>query len=150
VIVGVLGLAGVVLTLLYGGSPRTHQPKAGGTAQPTQQLQQVGQTPSASSAPPHLGLTITEYADWRGGIQVYADNSGSASSVAAIPFNQGVNVSCLAPNDSGMTSINGFYLIASGPWKGTYASANEFTNGGPREGAGDPNIDGRVPNCPAS
>jgi hypothetical protein len=49
-----------------------------------------------------------------------------------------------------MGSINGFYLIDSGPWKGTYASVNEFTNGGPREGAGDPNTDGRVPSCPAA
>lgn len=148
VIVGVLGLVGVVLTLLFSGNPRTQEPRAGGTGQPTQL---ATQSSSASSASQHLSRTITEYADWRGGVQVYANDSGGATIVAPIPFNQGVQVSCLAPNNSAMSSINdGFYLIASGPWKGTYASANEFTNGGPREDASDPNIDHRVPHCPAS
>ena len=96
----------------------------------------------------HSGDAVTEYADWSGGVQVYADNRGTASDLDAIPFNQLVKVSCVARNDSGIKSINAFYLIASGLWKGTYASANEFTNGGRRETASDPSIDSRVWSCP--
>lgn len=62
------------------------------------------------------------------------------SDVPPIPFNQRVEVSCEAPNDSGMTSINAFYKIGSGPWKGIYGSANKFTNGGPQEDPADPEI----------
>ena len=94
--------------------------------------------------------TVTEYADWAYGVNVYTNNMAATSNVSVIPFNQQVEVSCVAPNYSGISSINAFYLIASGPWKGTYASANEFTNGGARESAADPDIDLRVRPCPAS
>lgn len=93
---------------------------------------------------------VTLYADWYKGVNVYADNQATTSNVRVIPFNQPVEVSCVAPNDSEITSINAFYLLTSGPWKGTYASANEFTNGGARESAADPAIDSRVKPCPAS
>jgi hypothetical protein len=95
------------------------------------------------------GGSTSEYADWRGGVRVYADDRGGASNAPPIRFDQRVEVSCAAPNDSGMASINKFYKIGSGLWKGTYASANEFTNGGPRGEASDPEIDRRVPGCPA-
>jgi hypothetical protein len=147
-VAGVLALVGVVFTVLNTGNPSSSQPPTpGGTAQPTQH---AGPTSSASVALQSHGGSTAEYADWRGGVQVYADNQGTASNMSPIPFDQRVEVSCAAPNDSAMTSINKFYKIGSGPWKGTYASANEFTNGGPRGGAGDPETDRRVPACPAS
>ena len=137
----------------YGGHPQ-----AQASTGVTDQAQSPGpisssspSTQSGSTGPlvPY-GAAITEYADWSGGVEVYADNRGTASDLDAIPFNQLVKVSCVARNDSGIRSINAFYLIASGPWKGTYASANEFTNGGRRETASDPSIDRRVRSCPAS
>jgi hypothetical protein len=105
---------------------------------------------TGTSASPGTARTVTEYADWANGVNVYANNQAATSNVRVIPFNQQVEVSCVAPNDSGIESINAFYLIVSGPWTGTYASANEFTNGGARESAADPAIDPRVRSCAAS
>lgn len=109
-------------------------------------------TPGPStSASGHVGATYTVYADWRLGVAVYADNKGTTSNAPDIPFNQAVQVACVAPNESGMTSINDFYrIVGPSTWAGTYASCNEFTNGGPRETASDPSIDPRVPHCATS
>lgn len=140
---------GVSLAIeLSGGRSQAQRPPEAGTPQSSSS----GSTGSAGSSGSarRSGARVTEYADWGGGVQVYADNRGTASDVDAIPFDQAIEVSCVTPNDSGIRSINAFYLIGSGPWKGTYASANEFTNGGPRETASDPSIDRRVPSCPAS
>jgi hypothetical protein len=146
-ITGLLGLVGVVLILVYGGNHGAQGSGGGSTVPPTRQ---AGQAPSRSARLRVSGRTVIEYTDWRGGVQVYADNAGGASGLPPIPFDHVVQVSCIARNLSGMASINGFYLVASGRWKGTYASANEFTNGGPRQVASDPNIDPRVPTCQLS
>jgi hypothetical protein len=151
IIAGIIGLLGVVLPLELAKSPESHGPGSGAGAHLTQPVQPGA---SGSSAPgPHTGRpgsAVLEYADWRPGVAVYASNSGSASDMSPIPFNQGVRIACVAPNNSGIASINKFYLISSGRWKGTYASANEFTNGGPRESASDASIDKRIHSCPAS
>jgi hypothetical protein len=105
-------------------------------------------TTTARAAPP--AVLVAEYSDWAYGIKVYANNHAASSNDRVIPFNQQVEVSCVASNDSGIASINAFYLIASGVWKGTYASANEFSNGGPPGSASDPDIDPRVHACPGS
>ena len=136
-ITGCLGLSGSVIGVLANRTPPAAAHGSSGASQP-------GKT--RTSSPPSDG-SVMEYADWRGGVQVYADNNGTASSLAAIPFNEGVEVKCYADNLSGISSINEFYLIDSGAWKGTYASANEFTNGGPRGEASDPNADHRVHPC---
>lgn len=96
------------------------------------------------------GATVAEYANWRPGVNIYANNRAATSNVRVIPFQQAVQVSCVAPNDSGIESINAFYLIVTEPWKGTYASANEFSNGGPVGSSTVPAIDPRVHVCPAS
>jgi hypothetical protein len=87
------------------------------------------------------------YGDWVPGIAVYANTAASSTDLPVIGFNQAVVVKCVAPNESGIQTINAFYLIDSGIWKGTYASANEFTNGGPKGDAADPNLDPAVPPC---
>jgi hypothetical protein len=128
-----------VAIALSGGTSQAQRPPEDGTSRS-----------SSSGSARGASAGVTEYADWGGGVQVYADNRGTASDLDAIPFDQAIEASCVAPNNSGIRSINAFYLIGSGPWKGTYASANEFTNGGPRETASDPSIDRRVPSCPSS
>jgi hypothetical protein len=105
---------------------------------------------NATGTPPPTAGVVTMYADWYLGVNVYADNEATTSNAPVIPFNQQVEVSCVAPNNSGILSINAFYLLASGPWKGTYASANEFTNGGARKSGDDPAIDASVKPCPGS
>jgi hypothetical protein len=105
---------------------------------------------TGTGSSPGTAAGVTVYGDWGPGVAVYADNRAAASNAPVIPFNQQVEVSCFAPNESGISSINAFYLLASGPWKGTYASANEFTNGGAHESAADPSIDSRVKPCPVS
>jgi hypothetical protein len=102
---------------------------------------------SAHSSPVLSAGTVIEYGDWRPGIVVYANTGAASTDLPVIPFNQGVVIVCVAPNESGITTINKFYLIGSGKWKGTYASANEFTNGGPKGDPADPNIDPAVPPC---
>jgi hypothetical protein len=140
-ITGCLGLAGTVITVLANQTSPTATHGSSGAGQ-------SGKTGTTPPTPPS-GSSVMEYADWRGGVQVYADNLGTASNLAAIPFNEGVQVACYSPNRSSMSSINKFYLIKSGPWKGAYASANEFTNGGPREDASDPALDPHVRPCPS-
>jgi hypothetical protein len=103
-----------------------------------------------SSGPAPSGKTITEYANWYLGVNIYTNNQAATSNAPLIPFKHAVQVSCYASNDSGIESINAFYLIASGPWKGTYASANEFSNGGSVGSSNVPAIDARVPACPTS
>jgi hypothetical protein len=110
-------------------------------------------TPSSSSGASNggvTGATFTVYGDWAPGVQVYANNQAAASNAPTIRLNQAVHVTCVAPNDSGIPSINAFYRIVSGPWSGTYASCNEFTNGGPLDSASDPAIDPRIPHCASS
>lgn len=137
-----------VAIALSGGSSQAQRPPEAGTSRSSSSGSAGFAGSSGSVRRARAG--VTEYADWGGGVQVYADNRGTASNLDAIPFDQAIEASCVAPNNSGIRSINAFYLIGSGPWKGTYASANEFTNGGPPETASDPSIDRRVPSCPAS
>lgn len=73
----------------------------------------------------------TEIADVRAGIVLYEDNLGKGSDLPNIPIGKAVSVVCVAPNFSGISSINSFYLISSAPWRGKFASANQFANGAP-------------------
>lgn len=72
-----------------------------------------------------------EIADVRAGIAVYSDNFGTGANRADIPIGRGVTVVCVASNYSDITSINSFYLVATPPWRGLFASANQFANGAP-------------------
>jgi hypothetical protein len=165
VIAGVSALAVVALThVLGGGSTPSADPPASGVTSSPPAPGKTGPSKAgpgksgtsrsgagAANGPAHHGAAmVMEYADLRAGVQVYASNTGEASNLPDIPFNQGVKVTCRAPNNSGIASINSFYLIGSGRWKGAYTSANEFTNGGPLGVASDPWLDPRIRACPSA
>jgi hypothetical protein len=70
--------------------------------------------------------------------------SAVTSGPVAIPFETHVMVKCWARNESGMGSINAFYLVETPPWAGEYAPANTFLNAD-TTGSLDPD----VPQCTA-
>ncbi|MGD0555418.1 MAG: hypothetical protein ABSA93_10615 [Streptosporangiaceae bacterium] len=96
-------------------------------------------TPAAAA-----GTLYTEVTDNHLGTDVFQDPEGDAvtSGPAAIPYGTRVGVKCWAPNESGMGSINAFYLLETPPWKGDFAPANTFLNA---DTAGS--IDPNVPEC---
>jgi hypothetical protein len=100
---------------------------------------------------PEASTTVVEYADNTLGSPVFADPKGTTVEGSdVIPYRTEVEVSCFAPNESGgMPSVNGFYLIASGPWKGDYVVADTMTNGGAIGDRTSPSRDKRVPPCNA-
>ena len=121
--------------------PASHQPPTPGAASPA---------PSSSSTPTR-GRIFTEIADNRNGIQVFGSPGGSSTNAPEIPFATRVKVACYAPNESGMTSINAFYLIKSpSPWQNVYAPADTFANGDPVGEPGSTDIDPAVPRCPGT
>jgi hypothetical protein len=81
------------------------------------------------------------------GTKVFSDPTGGAVThgPVSIPFGTQVLVKCWSPNESGMKSINVFYLVETSPWKGEYAPANTFLNAD-TSGARDPD----VPECGAT
>jgi hypothetical protein len=103
----------------------------------------VSSTPTSS---PH-GTVHKETTANRRGVPTFRDTSGSASSAGSIPYGTEVDVSCVAPNNSGMSSINAFYRIETGRWRRTYAPANTFANGDPLGTVGTHDIDPAVPPC---
>lgn len=94
------------------------------------------------------GGRYPETAGNRRGVQTFADTTGRTSGRGAIPYLTTVEVVCIAPNRSDMTSINAFYLISGGTWDRTYAPANTFLNGDPPGVAGTHHVDPAVPPCP--
>jgi CRP/FNR family transcriptional regulator, cyclic AMP receptor protein len=119
----------------------------------------LGSTSSDASAPPSTSASATasptgssgkfysEETDNHLGTDVFRDPMGDAviSGPISIPFGTYVRVKCWAPNESGMGSINAFYLIETSPWAGEYAPANTFLNAD-TSGSLDPH----VPECPAT
>jgi hypothetical protein len=102
-------------------------------------------TPPGSSATPS-GKLYAEETYNRRGTDVFSDPMGDAvtSGPGAIPFETHVMVKCWARNESGMGSINAFYLVETSPWAGEYAPANTFLNAD-TTGSLDPD----VPQCTA-
>lgn len=88
----------------------------------------------------------TEVADNRLGTDVFTDPEGEVPTraPAQIPFGETVEVACWAPNESGMGSINAFYLVKTAPWIGEWAPANTFLNA---NASGASEIDPDVPKC---
>jgi hypothetical protein len=97
--------------------------------------------PSTTADP---GKLYKEKTDNHLGTDVFRDPMGDAvaDGPVSIPFGTQVVVRCWAPNESGMGSINAFYLVETSPWKGEYAPANTFLNAD-TTGALDPD----VPQC---
>lgn len=94
---------------------------------------------------------VVEYADNRNGSPVFAGPEGATVEEGSevIPYGTKVEASCFAENKSGMASVNGFYLIATGEWKGDYVVANTMTNGGAIGDRTSPGRDPRVKTCEA-
>ncbi len=101
------------------------------------------------------GRLYVETADNHRGTDLFSSPKGGAvpnGVPGEIQYGTEVLVKCFAPNESGMSSINDFYLIMGGVngrlkgIRGTYAPANTFANGGPM-GNNPYTIDQRVPQC---
>jgi hypothetical protein len=151
----VAGTAGVVAGVVadqFSGPARANPPVVGrpldATGVPTESASSQA-TSASTPKPSRTGVRLhTEVADHVGGIPVFASPDGTPATAGAIPIGTSVQVQCYADNESGMPSVNYFYLIQTPPWKGDYASANAFANGatiGVTTGA-DP-IDPSVPAC---
>lgn len=108
------------------------------------------QTPSPSVSVPSVAARglIAEWTDNRLGTPVFRDPLGDAvNGQESIPFDTKVMVKCWADNQSGMGSVNAFYLVETAPWTNEYAPANTFANGDPIGGQGSTAIDSAVPHC---
>jgi hypothetical protein len=101
-----------------------------------------------TQSPGPVGKLVAEEAYTHLGVPVFSDPQGDtiASGPPRIPFGTIVGVQCYAPNESGMGSVNDFYLLESPPqWRGDYAPANTFLNA---DTAGT--LDPKVPKCPGT
>jgi hypothetical protein len=104
---------------------------------------------SAPSFRPPSPRTFTETSDNHLGAAVFSSPEGAAvpnNIPGRIPYGTHVLVACVAPNLSGMSSVNDFYLVESGQWRSMFAVADSFANGGPM-GPNPNNIDPHVPEC---
>jgi hypothetical protein len=104
-------------------------------------------SPSTDS-PGAGGRTFSETSANHAGAPVFADARGTTAGKERIPYATAVPVSCWTENASGMASVNAFYVIGGGPWKGLLAPANTFANGDPLgTQGGSHDIDPKVPQC---
>jgi hypothetical protein len=142
-------VGGLILAGAIGGAIGHVVPGSG--SPPRASAASAATTPSSSSpaAPTPTGA-VTEIADNRNGVAVFADPTGAAVDAPRIPFATHVQVACVAPNESGIVSINAFYLIETPPWKGVYAPADTFANGDSVGAPGSTNIDPAVTPCPGT
>jgi hypothetical protein len=122
----------------------------GESSQPAGSKAPAGGVKAGPREPPAAhSATVVEYADNHAGAPVFANPEGTAVEgvPGRIPYGTRVFVSCVAPQRSGMSSVSGLYLIASGRWRDDYVVADTMTNGGPVGNTTTPNIDPRVPWC---
>ncbi|MFD4738447.1 hypothetical protein ACFWNQ_13915 [Streptomyces virginiae] len=134
------------------GVPSSSQPAGGDATTPTASGSSgPAATGSGLADPvPPGGRTVQETAANRNGTPVFADARGATAAKERIPYATTVPVSCWTENASGMASVNAFYLIADGPWKGLFAPANTFANGDPLgTQGGSHDIDPKVAKCEA-
>jgi hypothetical protein len=148
--VGVIVAASIAIAASLGGHPggppvpdpvsNSPSVSASPSGHPT-----VSRTAPPSTGPP--GKLHKELTDNHLGTPVFSDPMGDAvtGGPERIPYGTQVLVKCWAPNESGMGSINAFYLVETRPWAGEYAPANTFLNA---DTAGT--LDPDVPKCPAT
>jgi hypothetical protein len=148
-------IAGVLLTVVQGnGSDSSHGATAEGTAGGSVTNSESSESPlgagKAGTVAPDSS-TVVEYADNRAGSPVFSDPTGAPveGGPSRIPYGTEVVVSCFAPDESGISSVSGFYRIASGKWQGSYVVADTMTNGGEVGETDTPNVDNRVRECSA-
>jgi hypothetical protein len=141
------GLYVVAHQILYPGGGKTTGSKESGAAEDTRTpAEKANRSRTAQSG------TIVEYADSHAGSPVFASREGApvAGSPGRIPYGTSVSVTCFAPNETGMASVSGLYLIASGHWRGDFVVSDTMTNGGPLGTTTTPNLDPRVAKCAAA
>jgi hypothetical protein len=95
---------------------------------------------------------VTEYGDNHRGSPVFSTTYGAAVPAgipARIPYATRVDVTCSAPNRSGIASVSAFYLVADGRWHDLWVVADTMTNGGPVGNTTSPDVDPAVPTCSA-
>jgi hypothetical protein len=90
----------------------------------------LGGSPNPRTPAPAAGTLHKEEAYSHRGTEVFRNPMGSAivGGPVSIPFGTQVLVKCWAPNESGLTSVDAFYLVETSPWAGEYAPANTFLN----------------------
>ena len=115
---------------------------AAGTATPATSPALSSPTKSAAAGTLHKEETY-HYP----GTEVFRTPAGAAivGGPASIPFGTQVWVKCWAPNESGMSSVNAFYLVETSPWAGEYAPANTFLNADTSRA-----LDPKIPRCQAT
>jgi hypothetical protein len=145
--VALIGAAGAIAASIITSmsSGNSGDPKIPGTAPSTSTISPSAGTASSPGRP--TGKLYAEVTDNHLGTDVFRDPMGDAvtSGPSSIPFGTHVMVKCWASNESGMGSINAFYLIETSPWSGEYAPANTFLNGDTSS-----SLDPKVPECTAT
>ena len=142
---GVILAAAIAAAATLGNSPSAPTPRVISSRIPAFHVASTSASPStsSSSAP---GKLYREETYNHLGTHVFGNPMGAAvSGPQSIKFGTYVLVKCWAPNESGMSSINVFYLVETPPWTAEYAPANTFLNAD-TTGSLDPD----VPECPAA
>jgi hypothetical protein len=150
VIAGIIVAAVLALIHLLGTSSHPRSATHGPVPRSSTASSSTGSTASTPGSPAPGSTAVIEYADNRHGAPVFADPRGDpvAGVPNRIPYGTRVVVSCVAPNETGaMNTVHGFYLIASGRWRGDYVVADTMSNGGQLGATNTPNIDPRVRRC---
>lgn len=148
---GGLALLGVTAALAGCGSSAKHNTASNSNNASTDVSVSNGTAPARH----HSGRLHVEIADNHLGTPLFSSPEGGAvpnGVPGRIKYGTRVLVECYAPNQSGMTSVNDFYLIMGGVHgqmkdiRHTYAPADTFANGGPM-GNNPDTIDPAVPKC---
>jgi hypothetical protein len=147
IIVALIGAVGAIcaatITAPHPSDPPSLDPSSSSGAGSASAAASASSTVADPTSSPRLsqGKLHWEMTDNRLGTDVFRDPMGDVvmSGPVSIPYHTWILVKCWAPNDSGMGSINVFYLVETPPWAGEYAPANTFLNAD-TTGALDPNV----------
>jgi hypothetical protein len=140
---GVIAAVAIAAAATFDNAPGTAAPRVISSRIPASNaaLASASSSTSSSSA---SGRLYREETYNHLGTRVFSNPMGGAvGGSQSIEFGTYVLVKCWAPNESGMSSINVFYLLETPPWTGEYAPANTFLNADTK-GSLDPD----VPRCP--
>jgi hypothetical protein len=127
----------------------TSSPSGVGT-QSSSSSSPAGSSTSGTSTPSTAQHAVRELADNKNGSSVYADPEGTPVGnglPGRIPYGTAVMVDCVAPNQTGISSVTALYHIVDGKWKGNFVVSDAMSNGGPLGNTDTPNVDPAVPAC---
>ena len=150
VALGASGCGGVHITIGGDSSPRPTASVAPNTAGGnTGQKLAPGTLASSPALGPISTSPIVEHVDNRLGATVFGNPEGAAFLGGAgsnVSYGVALDIACMTPNLTGVSSINALYEVADGAWRGGLVPANVMDNGGPM-GPNSYDTDPRVPNC---